>query len=85
MLLGIFVHHKHFRHHPIARWLANASLVMLCLVHILRPTVAVAQAADQEALENIERLLEAALTEGDEDARQELAKQVLLEFGSSQA
>ena len=44
-----------------------------------------AQAADQEALENIERLLEAALTEGDEDARQELAKQVLLEFGSSQA
>jgi CHAT domain-containing protein len=84
MLLGIFVHYKYFRHHPIARWLAHACLVLLCLLHILSPTVAAAQAADQEALENIERLLEAALNEGDEDTRRELAEQVLLEFGSSQ-
>lgn len=84
MLLGIFVHHKYFRHHPIARWLAHTCLVLLCLLHILSPAVAVAQAADQEALEKIQRLLEAAMNEGDEDARQELAEQVLLEFGSSQ-
>ena len=84
MLLGIFAHHKCFRHHPTARWLVHACLVLFSLLHILSPTAAIAQTANQEALENIEQLLEAALNEGDEDTRRELAEQVLLEFGSSQ-
>lgn len=84
MLLSIFRLNKYFRHHPIARWPVHACLVLFSLFHIFSPTAATAQTANQAALENIEQLLEATLNEGDEDTRQELAEQVLLEFGSSQ-
>lgn len=84
MLSANFFNHGQLRNKPINSWLAPGCIVLFCLFQILSPAVARAQSADQEALENIEQLLAAALNERDDKSRQELTDQILLEFGSSQ-
>lgn len=84
MLSANFFNYEQLRHKPINGWFALACIVLFGLFQILSPAVARAQSADQEALENIEQLLAAALNERNDQSRQELADQILLEFGNSQ-
>lgn len=84
MLLGNLFQYMRLRPKPTDCRFSRACIILLCLFHILSPTAANAQTVDREALESIKQLLDAVRNASDDDSRQALAEQVLIEFGRKQ-